>query len=211
MIRFEYKDFQKFENVLRNIKNENFIQNELSKTCSKIQLELYQKILSHFESDNTLPIAGLYDNLQSIKIPKLPKRLPYGKIRKRTGKLKGSFRLEKDTKLRYLISTVSEYFFLQEIGGIIRPKHRNYLSIPLDKDSWYKSPLEFSDTFVYRNLIIQKIGNKYKPIYMLRKSVRIKGAGFVNTTFKEYINSETLQKNENALLNKIIRRLTSGY
>ena len=191
MVNIDVKPLETFTNKIKNIVNTNKVKKSLDNVIlqySDIVLSLVKK---NFKDDNELPSSfpvDLRNDRFKIKF-NLPSRLPTGNIRNRTGYLRSSFFTRTNKKKNSIdvkIGNFSPYAFIQENGGVIRPKHSHYLSIPIDKDSYGKSPLEFTDTFVYKDIIMQRLTKHFaKPKFLLKKSVRLKGQHYFEYGLKD--------------------------
>jgi len=68
---------------------------------------------------------------------------------------------------------------LMFFGGLVKPRRRQYLAIPLQKESWGKSPLRFRRAFARNGVIWQRVKGGYKPLYLLVKRFSVKSHPFM--------------------------------
>lgn len=170
------------------------IRKALNESVSYIAEDIRREVRRRMIPDNTLPRSGNVGKLtdRTARLPiTFPKRLRTGYIRRRTGALHESiyvFGAEKGDEVYYEvgINPVLPYGHIQEQGGVITAKHRKYMAIPTDAESWRKSPRDFTDTFVSKNIVFKKIKKGlYKPLFLLKRKVTLKPARFFEFGFKQ--------------------------
>lgn len=97
---------------------------------------------------------------------------------------KGSIQTDESNPLRHTIYTGGENGYIAEhihFGGVIRPKERKYLAIPVDDDVKGKYPREYPGKLVFlrkkdeglhgRAYLAKPMKRKIKPLWMLKRSV----------------------------------------
>jgi len=76
------------------------------------------------------------------------------------------------------------YAAIHEFGGTIVPKKAKFLTIPFP--GVYGKAKDFSNTFVAKGVIHQKIGNKdWNPLFSLKKSVTIPARHYLSEPIKK--------------------------
>lgn len=110
-----------------------------------------------------------------------------------SGKLGKSFsmRVTKGTPVRLAIKSSAKHAGIQDRGGTITAKGRA-LAIPLTPRARVTKPRAMPGLFILnkggdRGLLVQKIGRRVQPQYALRKSVRIKGTGYLQKALRASI------------------------
>ena len=97
---------------------------------------------------------------------------------------KGSIQTDESNPLRHTIYTGGENGFIADhihFGGVIRPKERKYLAIPVDDDVKGKYPREYPGKLVFlrkkdeglhgRAYLAKPMKRKIKPLWLLKRSV----------------------------------------
>ena len=95
------------------------------------------------------------------------------------------------------IGTNLEYARIHHEGGIIRPKRKKYLAIPLCAVARVNRPEDFTDTFIAKGVIFQKTEGQKKPValYALKKQVEIPARPFMylDSSDEDFIKNQILQ------------------
>lgn len=97
---------------------------------------------------------------------------------------KGSIQTDDSNPNRHVIYTGGEQGYIADhihFGGVIRPKERKYLAIPVDDDVKGKYPREYPGKLVFlrkkdeglhgRAYLAKPMKRKIKPLWMLKRSV----------------------------------------
>ena len=129
----------------------------------------------------------------------------WSSISKKSGRLARSFKeeiVEIDNR-GFVVRSASSlvYARIQEEGGIITPKARKYLSVPLEKSAvgvsprFYPGELKFLDNpRTGKKSLVKQVGTqvkdgrtvpKYEAVYALRSLVRIRPKGYIERAQRE--------------------------
>lgn len=205
--KIDLSDLNKEINKVKNVRKKEEYKHLLDNILYDIAKDVKKSISKKFIKRNDYPYSPTVKSLKSPVKIRMPKSFSVPFIGKRTGKLEKSIKIvggryltEQTTKgiaykgkkarMSYFVTfddSIAPYTGIQEEGGRIEPRRRRYLTIPINKESWGKSPLVFKNTVVARNIIFKKIRKGlYKPLYLLVKSVEIEGSHFIEYTVKEF-------------------------
>ncbi len=73
-----------------------------------------------------------------------------------------------------IVGTNLKYAKIHHEGGIITPSKGKYLAIPLTPEARVRKPRDFTNTFIAKGVIFQKVeGGEPIALYVLKKSVTI--------------------------------------
>ena len=133
-------------------------------------------------------------------VRKISKRLSGPALKERTGRLKGSLTHEETADMVEISAGGGpgevDYAAIHHYGGTIRPKKRQFLTIPFPGGPADKRvPLraaDFADTFVAKGIIFQKRGkDDIEPLFILKKSVEIPARPYMyaEDSDVEYLNN----------------------
>jgi len=139
-------------------------------------------------------------------VRKISKRLSGPALKERTGRLKGSLTHEETADTGEISAGGGpgevDYAAIHHFGGTIKPKKRQFLTIPFPGGPADKRvPLraaDFADTFVAKGIIFQKRGeDDIVPLFILKKSVEIPArpymyaedadVGYLNDSIADFI------------------------
>lgn len=113
-----------------------------------------------------------------------------------TGKLANSFEVipsrRGTTTFQSSVQSTSPYARIQEEGGTIRPKRKQYLTVPLTAKARARRARNFPGLFVVgkasKKILATKVGRRIQPQYALKKSVRLKGKRYIERSIAENAN-----------------------
>lgn len=141
----------------------------------------------------------------------------------RSGHLRSSIGSKVETKENGIVATIGsgarqgqriKYADIQETGGTVRPKIRQWLTIPLDAAKTPAGVTRFSaqdvrdgstkykSSFIRNGIIFGVLGRGIVPLFVLKKSVNIPASRYMSITAKETekeANSEILKGVKKAL------------
>jgi len=128
--------------------------------------------------DLKMPLADFGERM----VRKISKRLSGQALKERTGRLKASLTHEETAGTAEISAGGGpgevDYAAIHHYGGTIRPKKKQFLTIPFPGGPADKRvPLraaDFADTFVAKGIIFRKKGrDDIVPLFILKKSVEI--------------------------------------
>ena len=91
-----------------------------------------------------------------------------------TGRLRNSIRFRINKGGKRIVGHIGSnvvYARIHEFGGVITPKKRQFLTIPFSGVKGFAG--DYSDTFIAKGIIFQKVGRGIKPLFSLKRSVTI--------------------------------------
>lgn len=146
--------------------------------------------------------------------PQIQRNLAGGILGRRTGQLATRTRVTKATITGRNVSMAIEtngipYGLIHETGGTIRPKTKQFLTIPLpdamtaagvvrkSAGELQQNPSPFDTTFIHEGTIIGEKNDKLTPLFLLRKKAVIPERRWASRSVDE-------------TLNKLLDRLSKG-
>lgn len=131
--------------------------------------------------DRARDLRRPFEDFGERMVRKISKRLSGEALKERTGRLKGSLTHE-ETATTLEISAGGgpgevDYANIHHYGGTIRPKTKQFLTIPFPGGpADRRVPMrasDFNDTFIAKGIIFRKKGEDIEPLFILKKSVEI--------------------------------------
>lgn len=117
--------------------------------------------------------------------PSMTEKTTGRKTMQPTGRLKASITFEADME-RVVIGSPVSYARIQQEGGVVRPKSKKFLAIPVHPDAYSKRPRDFGEDFLFSipdrgglRLVHEERGGALTTYFLLRKLVRIPARPFL--------------------------------
>lgn len=215
MFKFLLTDLNRKINEFSGVSKRYKFSKYLDSLLNRISKDILKGIKSNFKKRSDKPYASLVKNPYAEIKFRLPKSFSAPTIGKRSGNLEKSFVIKrgrykhassvaKGGKARFsydifVDSNKAPYVYLHNYGGVVKSKNAEKLAIPIHRESYGRSPREFSRVVFTKRFILKPVGNKYQPLYLRLKKVHMKKRLFIEDGIKKV----DVDKYINELIDKI--------
>ena len=137
---------------------------------------------------------------------RVKKKLSGEVLNVRTGALRSSIMWTVRRRPKALIGRIGSnlvYAAIHEFGGTIYPVRARYLTIPFPGVKGRAR--DYENTFIAKNIIFQRLGNRIRPLFVLKESVTIPARPYLRPAVEE--SKDRIRKLLIAGLNRELSRL----